>query len=250
MPREGYISLNIREEDAMKAKEEAQKMGITIVEYFSRLIESAQTDRLIHESLFKGALLQIYNSVKLSFEIAIYFQKQLFKELDSNVGKQVDLAYVYRRTAWTLTLTNDLIDKALEPMKELLYPLIWTFFSGDPDALQKSISEKIKDRLTAKFYNINDFKKALTDIVVYTARLRDIFPDDPEVQRLGAALKPYVDEIERILPLLDRIDGSVAFNESEAKSQPTNSTNATTTNPSASDQKDVKSLPDNKENKG
>ncbi|MDG6932137.1 MAG: hypothetical protein JRN26_04700 [Nitrososphaerota archaeon] len=203
MPREGYISINVREVDAEKARQEAQKLGITLVEYFNRLIDEAQTETIIRQGILKGILLQLSDNINAAYEIIGYLNKETADYMNKMAGKDAgDQQSFLSKNAAILQITNDLMQNAIQPMQLVLLPILGAMFSDKPELVNKLFGEKAKDK-PLKYYSISDLKQTLSEMVVVETKLKDIFHDNVEVQRLNQALKPYLDEMSRIINLIN-----------------------------------------------
>ncbi len=216
MPKEGYASINISEESANKARNEAQKMGISLVEYFDNLISSAQADQLIHTGLLKAYLMKISYSLIDTDRMALDTNKDAWKYLNSikKVPNEINGDELFIGYFTLVETTNELLEQGIKPFETLLWPLIGMLFQDSVNSLEEYRNESVPliQKITKPFRsyegvwtaNIEELVKKLRDIITNANQLKQLFPEDHEVQRLCAAMQPYIKSIEVKIELLDK----------------------------------------------
>ncbi len=211
MPKPGYFQINVHEQTAQQIKEEADKMGLSITEYIDLVIASARSDRILHESIFKGLVLAILQDLTEANKIVYNIHKNAWSGLDSRVGKKLeDPVSVAKYYIKIIQITADLIDEVLQPIQTLLFPLLGSLFpekvkSYEQGSLLNKMKDNLKLRLSAPSETsaIKELIKLLNNIQTSIIRLHDLFPDDKEIQRLYELLKPYAEKIPNYINQLN-----------------------------------------------
>lgn len=191
-------------------------MGISLVEYFDRIISGAQAERLIHDGLLKAYLMKISYSLIDSDRLALKANKDAWKYIDSikAVPKDINGDKLFLVYFTLIGVTNDLLEQGIKPFETLLWPLIGMLFPDSVNSLEKyrKEPEPFIQKITKPFRpyegvwtpNIEELVIKLKDIMADADQLKQLFPEDHEVQRLYAAMLPYIKDIQMRIEALDK----------------------------------------------